>query len=129
MEDTYLEVLTIVGIIATCIGSGIGIFKSIYWYQDRKPVFAYERFKEKDVWFLRIQHNDKIIHKLSVTLNDSLLPLADKKGKYERVMRINEGQNFEIGKEVNPNLEIRIRYDKYKITKKFLDIPEAKDSE
>ncbi|MDE2589420.1 MAG: hypothetical protein KGL95_07120 [Patescibacteria group bacterium] len=129
MDDVYLEVLTIVGIIATIIGSGIGIFKSIYWYQDRKPAFAYEKFKERDMWYLRIQHNDKIIHKLSITMNNSLLPLSDKKDKYERVMRINEGQNFEIGKEVNPSSEIVIRYDRYKIKKIFSDIPLAKDSE
>jgi len=128
LEEIYLEILTVVGIIATIIGSGIGVFKAVYWYQDRKPNFVYERFRENEIWCLRIQHNDKIINSLSVTMDNNPLHFWDKKDLFERVLRINEGQNFEIGKNIEPNSEIIIKYNRYKIKKKFSKIPVSKDS-
>ena len=120
--------LTIVGIIATIIATGIGIVKTYYWRQDRKPNFRYEKFREREIWFIRILYPDKPINKIMITLNDQPLSLSDKKDLYERTMSVGEGQNFEVGKEVMSEAEVLIKYDKYKIKKKFSEITLSKDS-
>ncbi len=105
------------------VGSAITLFKLYWWYQDRKPKFTYERFREGEIWKLMILHPDKIINKISITLDGMPLPLSNTKDRYERAMRTGEGQNFDIGKEPKENSSIVIKYDKYKITKKWKDIP------
>lgn len=128
MELDALSILTIVGIIATVIGTGIGLVKAYYWHQDRKPNFRYEKFREREVWHIRILHPDKPINKIAITMNDQPLPLSDKKELYERTMSVGEGQNFEVGKDVNSEVKIIIKYDKYEIKKKFSKITLSKDS-
>lgn len=128
MELDPVNVLTIVGIIATVIGTGIGIVKTYYWRQDRKPNFRYEKFREREIWFIRILHPDKPINKIMITRNGNPLSLSDKKELYERTMSIGEGQNFEVGKDVMAEDEIVIKYDKYKIKRKFSEITLSKDS-
>lgn len=116
-------VYQIVSVIAVVIGSSVALFKMYYWYQDRKPKFTYERVKEGENWHIMILHPDKPIHKISITMDKQPLELTDAKNRFERTMRIGEGQNFAIGKEPNDNAEIVINYDKYKIKKKWKDIP------
>lgn len=121
-------VYQIVTVIAVIIGSSVALFKMYYWYQDRKPKFTYEKVKEDENWHIMILHPDKPIQKISVMMNKQPLQLKDVKNRFERTMRIGEGQNFAIGKEPSDNAEIIINYDKYKIKKKWKDIPIYKHS-
>lgn len=117
--DLVYQIATVVAVL---VGSGIGLFRLYWWYQDRKPKFTYERFKEGEIWKLMILHPDKIINKISITMNNQPLPLSNTKNRYERSMRVGEGQNFDVGEHVDDNPDIVIKYDKYRIKKKWKDI-------
>lgn len=95
-----------------------------YQKQDRKPKFTYERVDRSDGdWMLRILHPDKPIHKISVTLDGLSLKISDVTNRYELTMRAGEGVNFTVGKDVNEESLIVIKYDNNKIKIKWKDIP------
>lgn len=133
MDDTNPEceantmqfdlVYQIVAVIGVLVGSGLAIFKMYYWYQDRKPEFTYEKMQEMYNWKITILHPDKPIHRISITLDGKPLPLSNIPTRYERSMRVGEGQNFDVGKVVNDQSIVIIKADKRKIKKKWKDIP------
>ena len=115
-----IDIIIALGTIVTAIILGVTLYLQI---QDRKPKFTYERLKEGEIWKLMILHPDKIIHKISITIDDQPIPLANTKDRYYRTMRVSEGQNFDVGKEPNENSLVVIKYDKNKIQQKWRDIP------
>ena len=125
MDSNLNQVLVVSGIIATIIGSSVGILKFYYIIQDRKPKFTYERVDQNETgWLLMILHPDKPIHKISATLDGTQLRIsALPEIRYERTMRVGEGMNFDVGKNINDESIIIIRYDRYKIKKRWRDIP------
>lgn len=117
--SNIFDLLIAVGTMGTLIVLSITLYVQI---QDRKPKFTYERLRENDNWKIMILHPDKPIHVISVTLNDKQLRLANSQN-YERTMRVGEGQNFEVGVKPDDDATVVIKYDKYRITKKWRKIP------
>lgn len=120
------QTLVITGIIATIVGSGIGILKLYYMSQDRKPKFVYEKFPENQIWRVRILHPDKLIRKCSVFCDGRPLSLSRSQDVFECSIEAGGGDNFliPIGS-WKEDSEIVIKYDNHKIKKKFNDIPVA----
>lgn len=121
-----ITVLTIVGIIATAIGTGIGMFRAYHWNQDRKPDFHYERYPVDQQWFIRIQFVTKLIRKFSITLDNKPLSLSRLQDTFECSFQINGGDNFSVPVgSWKEDSKIVMKFDKHKKKMKFKDIPIA----
>ncbi len=124
MPLDYNLVLILVTIVGVGIASCIGILKIYYMKEDRKPKFSYERVKENDKWHIMILHPDKIIHKLSISINGKQIPVKNsQESQYELTLRAGEGENFAVPDTVQDDSIVIIKYDKYHKKMKYKDIP------
>ena len=128
MNTDPLTILTIVGIIATIVGTGIGIIKTIYWYKDRKPNFGkFQRINfESNNWQVLIHSPSMPIARCSATFRNVQLGISGMK-VYERSLALGEGVNFQISNVLeNDDGMVKIKDgNKTIIKRKFNEIPIA----
>ena len=120
LQMDFNQILIVTGIIATIVGSAIGILKLHYMRQDRKPKFVYEKFPQNDIWCVRILHPDKLITKCSVSCEGRPLSLSRLRDTFECSIEAGSGENFliPIGSWKDDS-EIVIKYDNHKIKKEI----------
>ena len=106
------------------IMGGVGILKIKYMREDRKPKFSYERISGNDVWRIMIHSPNKIIHKFSISIDGEKIPVENSSYRLlECTLKEGEGVNFVVPTNVSENSKIILKFDQFKESMKYKDIP------
>jgi len=110
------------------IGTVIVLSITLYFHlQDRKPHFAYEKYKEGiGIIRIKVTQPNKRIHHLSVKIDGIALKMPYNYDRTECALNAGEGVILDLPNGIKDDSNVVIKFDRHRLKMKFKDIPWSK---